>query len=177
MLPEVRALIGQTRHDTDWLLLELLWRTGARSSEAIALSADSFVTEDERVFAIITRLRARGRPRKRAPPSPRRVPIADAAFIERLQRYIATHRPRGRLFQVTRQTVANRLRRAGRGLALPFAPTPERLRHSFAVNCLLHGVPIRVLQSWLGHAALSSTERYAGALESNTEHFVAGVAF
>ena len=37
----------------------------------------------------------------------------------------------------------------------------HELRHTFATNALLAGVPIEVIQSWLGHGSKSMTKLYA----------------
>lgn len=34
------------------------------------------------------------------------------------------------------------------------------LRHTFATNCLLNGVNLLTLQKWMGHASISTTEKY-----------------
>lgn len=38
---------------------------------------------------------------------------------------------------------------------------PHMLRHSFASHAMMRGVPIRVLQEWLGHSSIEMTMRYA----------------
>ena len=175
--PEIEALLGGARHDTDRLMIELLWRTGARVSELLALTEASFVAAGDVTWAALTTLKRRGRPRKGRRDRDRLVPLAEAAFLERLQGYLVTHRPRGRLFGFTRQTVRNRLRRVAERSKPPFRPSPHTLRHSFAVNCLLHGVPTRILQIWLGHADPASTELYTQVLDQDTAHFMRAVAF
>ena len=39
-------------------------------------------------------------------------------------------------------------------------PTPHAFRHTYGRNCVLRGVPIPVLQKWLGHSSLTDTQRY-----------------
>jgi len=49
---------------------------------------------------------------------------------------------------------------------IPDAPhrSPKGLRHGFGVNATVQGVPLHMLQRWLGHAQLSTTAIYADAV-------------
>jgi integrase len=38
---------------------------------------------------------------------------------------------------------------------------PHMLRHTFASHAMMRGVPVQVIQKWLGHAHITTTERYA----------------
>ena len=50
----------------------------------------------------------------------------------------------------------------GAGLSGPHA-SPKGLRHSFGVTAVSAGIPLNLLQKWLGHAQLTTTAIYANA--------------
>ncbi len=143
----------------DRALLELLYATGLRVSEATELTLGALRLEAGFLFAL-------GKGGKE-----RLVPLGVAARGW-LEKYLQEVRPRwvrGREERVflgpsgralTRQTVWNRIRRYGRQAGITKPISPHVLRHSFATHLLAHGADLRAVQMLLGHTALSTTEIY-----------------
>jgi len=150
----------------DRALLELLYATGARISEACGLSMGDidFDARLVRLFGkgskerIVPFGRAAGAaldewfsPRGRvllAPATWRRRDDAEAVFLNRRG---------GRL---TRQAAWAVVRRYGERAGLRNELSPHVLRHSCATHLLDHGADLRVVQEMLGHASISTTQIY-----------------
>ena len=144
----------------DRALVELLYGTGLRVSEATGLHRRSVDLEDRVV-------RALGKGSKE-----RLVPLGRPA-VDALRRYIAIGRPhldrrnRPELFlnarggPLTRAGAFLILRRLAEKAGLePGRVHPHLLRHSFATHLLEGGADLRSVQEMLGHADLSTTELY-----------------
>ena len=142
----------------DRALLETLYSTGARVSELVALDV-----QDIRESEGLVRLQGKGR-------KERIVPIGELA-LDAVRRYRASvvpsvasgasqplfcNRRGGRL---TSRSVARIVARYSRTLA-GGAISPHTLRHSFATHLLDEGADLRSIQEMMGHASLSTTQRY-----------------
>lgn len=182
--PEVLLLLEVEKHPTRRLMLDLMWSTGARVSELLALTPSSFV-DDGYDFGVVlkTLKQGPGRPSKRSlQRSPKRyVPIMDTVLLDRIQSYLyAGHfRKDERLFPMARQTVNRHIhalveRVGGRA---PFRISAHTFRHSFAIHLLLHGRPLKYVSQLLGHKSIDSTEIYTNILTIDGGHFLQGVDF
>lgn len=141
--------------------LTLVW-SGARISEVLALTPASFQVERSLV-AFVTLKRRRWSVREVPIPPALMQLIAQEFSLAEVQDDPATSRDR--LWTMSRTTAWRVVRRlmdiagvSGRGACA------RGLRHSFGVGTLQAGVPITLLQRWLGHARLSTTEIYANAI-------------
>lgn len=157
----IEAATGTTpRALRDRALVELMYGAGLRVSEAVGLDRSSVDLEGRLV-------RCFGKGSKE-----RVVPIGREA-VEALRRYLARGRPhldrrhRPELFlnaqggPLTRAGAFLILRRlAGSAGLEPERVHPHLLRHSFATHLLEGGADLRSVQEMLGHADLSTTERY-----------------
>lgn len=143
-------------------LLELLYASGLRVSELVGLDLQD-------VFFEQRTLRVMGKGSKE-----RLVPFHSeaAASLERYLQYRSNHLalkslpPTAAIFlnlrggRLTATSVRNLLQKAVEGAALRARISPHALRHSFASHLLAHGMDLRAIQELLGHASLSTTQRY-----------------
>ncbi len=147
-------------------LLELLYSTGARISEAVGLDVDDVDTQARSVL-----LRGKGGKQ-------RLVPVGRPA-IAALDAYLVRGRPdlarRGRgasaaggpaIFlnarggRLSRQSAWQVLQDAAERAGISAAVSPHTLRHSFATHLLDGGADVRVVQELLGHASVTTTQIY-----------------
>ncbi|WP_132153909.1 site-specific tyrosine recombinase XerD [Kribbella antiqua] len=145
----------------DAALLEFLYGTGARISEAVGLDVDDIDLETGAVL-----LRGKGS-------KERVVPVGSYAR-DALSSYQVRGRPdlvqRGRgtpaLFlnarggRLSRQSAWTVLRRAAQRAGIAKEISPHTLRHSFATHLLDGGADVRVVQELLGHASVTTTQVY-----------------
>lgn len=149
----------------DRALLELLYATGARVSEAVGLAVDD-VTGDDGGAAEVVRLFGKGR-KQRLVPIGRFAREALDAYLVRSRPVLA---PRGRasgsLFlgarggPLSRQSAWLIIRGAAERAELTAELSPHTLRHSFATHLLEGGADVRVVQELLGHASVATTQLY-----------------
>lgn len=135
-------------------LLELLYGSGLRASELVALPRNAI--RPPQPFAII---RGKGG-RERLVPVSRAALAAVSAHLAGVPAGSPWlfpsgrgHLSRMRLFQLVKQLAA------AAGIA-PARVSPHVLRHAFATHMLANGADLRTLQTLLGHADISTTERY-----------------
>ncbi|HVL84684.1 MAG TPA: site-specific tyrosine recombinase XerD [Pseudonocardia sp.] len=145
----------------DRALLELLYSTGARISEAVGIDLDDL---DERARTVL--LRGKGG-RQRLVPVGRPALAAVAAYRVRARPALAV-RGRGtpalllnaRGARLSRQSAWHVLRGAAEVAGLTAAVSPHTLRHCFATHLLAGGADVRVVQELLGHASVATTQVY-----------------
>ncbi|KWX56888.1 recombinase XerD [Mycobacterium sp. NAZ190054] len=142
-------------------ILELLYSTGARISEAVGLDVDDVDTESRSVL-----LRGKGGKQ-------RLIPIGRPA-VSALDAYLVRARPelarRGRgvpaIFlnarggRLSRQSAWQVLQDAAERAGITATVSPHVLRHSFATHLLDGGADVRVVQELLGHASVTTTQIY-----------------
>jgi integrase/recombinase XerD len=155
----------------DRALLELLYATGARISEAVGLDVDDLDLSRQREaadLAAVARLRGKGG-KQRLVPVGSFAADAVSAYLVRARPALAAASGRGQpspaLFlnarggRLTRQGAWGALRAAATRAGLAEV-SPHVLRHSFATHLLDGGADVRVVQELLGHASVTTTQVY-----------------
>ncbi len=161
-VPDTNSLEGRR----DRALLEFMYASGVRVSEACNLDLDALYLEDGLVRVV-------GKGDKE-----RLVPLATSA-VERMELYL--ERTRGDLLKcasrgyaearhrvfvsrrgkgLTRQGVWKLIRKYAEAANLHVDVHPHMLRHCFATHLLINGADLRVVQALLGHSDIGTTEIY-----------------
>ena len=145
----------------DRALLEVLYGSGARISEAVGLDVD-----DVDLTSHVVRLRGKGG-------KDRIVPLGSFARAA-VEAYLVRARPvlvaagggtpalflNARGGRLSRQSAWTVLRNAAERAGLSVEVSPHTLRHSFATHLLDGGADVRVVQELLGHASVTTTQVY-----------------
>lgn len=185
LAPEISALLHYVPDLHRKMLLATLWNTGARINEALALTRSDFSLAPPWPFVQLATLKQRAekaaRTAGRAPAgiqAHRLVPLSDSQYISQLQMMVATLKiplerrnkrtgrtEKARIWDITDRTVRTWIGEAvdaaaADGVTFSVPVTPHTFRHSYAMHMLYAGIPLKVLQSLMGHKSVSSTEVY-----------------
>ncbi len=168
-LADVEAILaaaaapGTTLAQRDRALLELLYGTGARISEAVGLDIDDIDAVDRANATVL--LRGKGG-KERLVPVGRYAVEALTAYLSGGRRQLATARSGPAVFlnsrggRLSRQSAWTVLNRAATAAGVTRDVSPHTLRHSFATHLLDGGADVRVVQELLGHASVTTTQVY-----------------
>ncbi len=164
-IDQVAALLAATDGDEvanlrDKALLELMYATGARVSEAVGLNVDDVIDAD------IVRLTGKGSKQRIVPLGSYARAAVDAYLVRARPILSAKGRSTPALFlgmrgaRLSRQNAWLIIRAAAERAQLPVEISPHTLRHSFATHLLAGGADVRVVQELLGHSSVATTQIY-----------------
>ena len=158
--PDLATPLGRRDH----ALILFLAQTGARVSEACGV----MVADLQLSWPSQVQLRGKGRKERAIPLSKDTAKHLQALCDERglPTRSQAPLFVNSRRQRLTRHGVTHILKRAATKTAPELARTsvsPHRLRHTLAMSLLSSDVDLTTIQSWLGHASINTTHRYAEA--------------
>jgi integrase/recombinase XerD len=145
----------------DVALLEVLYGTGARISEAVGLSVDDLDRE-----VGVVRLAGKGGKQRVVPMGSFAVDAVQAYLVRSRPVLAAGGRGSSTLFlnarggPLSRQSAWAVLRAAATRAGITTEVSPHTLRHSFATHLLDGGAAVRVVQELLGHASVTTTQIY-----------------
>jgi integrase/recombinase XerC len=141
----------------DRAILELLYSSGLRVSELAGLNMEDLNTKESMV-----KLRGKGKKERIVPIGTKAIDAIKSYLIERMlmktrEEAVFLNRLGTRL---TDRGVRRIVVKYARALAINGQIGPHTLRHSFASHMLQGGADLRVIQELLGHASLSTTQKY-----------------
>ncbi|MCW2846340.1 MAG: xerD 5 [Marmoricola sp.] len=173
-LLEAAGAAGTALAMRDRALLEILYGTGARISEAVGMDLDDLELDDDDAVGSTVLLRGKGS-------KERIVPVGSFAR-DAVQAYVVRARPdlvsagstgkastterAGALFlnarggRLSRQSAWAVIVKAAEKAGITAEVSPHTLRHSFATHLLEGGADVRVVQELLGHASVTTTQVY-----------------
>lgn len=151
------VIVASYRQDDIKTFCYMIAFTGCRISEALSLTANSIDFEAKSV--IIRSLKKRGKCVYRAIP----VPPSLLALLSKMKRKLSS--PDDLLWPWCRMTGYRRICETmqAAGISGDYA-TPRGLRHGFGVHAIQSGVPLNLVQRWLGHADIKTTAIYTDAI-------------
>ena len=164
---QVEALLNAAGFDDtalalrDRALLEVLYGSGARISEAVGLAIDDIDTEQRAI-----RLFGKGSKERVVPLGRYALAALDAYLVRSRPSLAATGKGGPAVFlnarggRLSRQSAWTVLRAAAEKAGVGGAISPHTLRHSFATHLLDGGADVRVVQELLGHASVTTTQIY-----------------
>ena len=145
----------------DRALLEVLYGTGARISEAVGLDVDDLDAVDKTVL-----LHGKGGKERLVPIGSYAVTAVSEYLVRARPGLVAAGKGTPALFlnarggPLSRQSAWTILRFAAERAGLKTEISPHTLRHSYATHLLDGGADVRVVQELLGHASVSTTQVY-----------------
>ena len=165
-IEDVEAILAaaggdEPRQLRDRALLEVLYGTGARISEAVGLDVDDLDLGSASVL-----LRGKGSKERLVPVGRMAVAAVEAYLVRGRPALAAAGKGNAALFlnarggRLTRQSAWSVLAAAVERAGVRAEVSPHTLRHSFATHLLDGGADVRVVQELRGHASLTTTQIY-----------------
>jgi integrase/recombinase XerD len=164
-IEQMASVLDAARGDTpqalrDTALLELLYATGARISEAVDLNVDDVIEGD------VVRLFGKGGKQRIVPLGSYARAAIDAYLVRARPIFSVRGTSTPALFlgargqRVSRQNAWLILRAVAERANLGIEISPHTFRHSFATHLLAGGADVRVVQELLGHSSVATTQIY-----------------
>lgn len=152
----LRDKLERPMPERDWLLFELLYGCGLRISEAVGLNLEDFDRTERWV-----RVRGKGRKERQVPYGSKTAEALQSWLLKR-----TSGKERSALFlnhrggRLTDRGARNIVKLYATYVAGDSSIHPHTLRHAFATDLLSNGADLRSIQELLGHARLSTTQKY-----------------
>ncbi|MCG8208220.1 site-specific integrase [Tenacibaculum finnmarkense genomovar finnmarkense] len=156
--------LAKEQHPKLRTLAETMAYTGCRISEALQLSVRSIERDSNRI--IFNSLKKRRGDIFRTVPVPDQLIDLLTIGHNLIKKQKNTKEAKTLLWKWSRQHAYELIRKLmiEAGISEGKHRSPKGLRHAYGVNAILKGVPINMLQKWMGHADIKTTSIYANAI-------------
>jgi len=162
------------------LLTIILLETGARIGEALQLKPIDFNLQTNELRLITLKKKIKNKDK----PIYRYIPI-HRDLKEALLTYAINHninmRSEDRLFKQSETAVQEFYKKMEKEIEVQYNVKikihPHKFRHTFAVKSILAGVPLNVIQEWLGHSSIFITSIYLKITGLDTSSFMNNIDF
>ena len=159
------------RHKRYYLLVNFLYRTGARIDEILMIrpSDVNLATNSIRLKTLKQGKDRNGIQKEKYRVIPLHIDLRDTYMQYLLDMNIST-KSEGPLFPMSRQVVDLYFKKMQSKLG--FRIHAHKFRHTFAVKAIMDNVPLNVLQQWLGHSSIFTTSIYTQITGMDTPQFM-----
>ena len=159
------------RHKRYYLLVNFLYRTGARIDEILMLKPSdiNLATNSVRMKTLKQGRDRNGIQKEKYRIIPLHADLRDAYMQYLLDMNIST-KSEDPLFPMSRQVVDLYFKKMQSKLG--FRIHAHKFRHTFAVKAIMDNVPLNVLQQWLGHSSIFTTSIYTQITGMDTSQFM-----
>lgn len=172
---ERKAFLSAAENATEDIrtLCLVLAYTGCRISEALNLTVDR-IDFSSRLIVFETLKKRRKGTYRGVPVPPGLLRDLDQVHQVRQRQTLVVGASSRRLWSLSRATAWRHIKSVMEAAGIRYGPqaSPKGLRHGFGVAAVSRGIPLNMVQRWLGHAQLATTAIYANAVGAE-EHKIA----
>ncbi len=161
------------------LLVIVLLETGARIGEALQLRPVDFNLQTGTVKLISLKKKATDKNKPY-----RYIPIhrdLKEAFLTYIAKYRIDLRSEDRLFKQSQPAINEFFRKMEKEIEVMYGVKihihAHKFRHTFAVKSILAGVPLNVIQQWMGHSSILITSIYLNITGRDTSPYMNSINF
>ncbi len=159
-----------------------MWISGGRVSEVLALTPQDFYLDDfKNAHIMLPNLKP-----SENQTAVRYIPLRDEMYISNMAVYLRARQTQAKkllkrdepIWKITRGTAQKNVKRIASELSETYKDmSPRTFRHSFAVNCLIQGLPLERIADLLGHTSLETTLIYTRVLTHEIAHLMDNIKF
>jgi integrase/recombinase XerD len=164
---EVALLLSVVTNKKHYLLIDLLWKTGVRVTEAVSIKKGDIDFYNQTI-------KIRWLKHRKA--KERIIPLHQSLAYQ-LSVYASNMGGMDKIFDISRQRVFQILKRYAKTSQIQKNVHPHTLRHSFAIHFLNETGNVIMLKELLGHSQITTTMAYLKYVQKDIKEAIQGINF